>query len=112
VRVASGVAVLPQAVPALVPLLPAVAHVGVVRLDEAIQRRRLGVTRPMKRAVGSSHDSARSRGVDGQAKSASTTGRPSRGAGAAEPELPDRGGPIASCTALPVEARNARPRQE
>jgi len=68
----------PEAIVAFVLLLPGGTHVRVVRLDRAIQRRRLGVARAVERAIGTGHGSPWSRGVDGQAQSASTTGRPSR----------------------------------
>jgi hypothetical protein len=68
----------PEAIVALVPLLPLVPYVSAVRLDKTIQRRRLGVARAVERAIGTGHGSPWSRGVDGQAQSASTTERPSR----------------------------------
>jgi hypothetical protein len=54
----------PEAVMALEALLPLVVHVGVVRLDEPLQGRRLGDTRTVERTGGSGHGSLPIRGVD------------------------------------------------
>jgi len=55
----------PEAVTPLEAFPPGVADIGVVPLDEAIQRRRLGLTRLEEGTVGNRHGSLRSRGVDG-----------------------------------------------
>jgi hypothetical protein len=56
-----------EAVAALAPLLPPVADIDVVGLDEVAQRRRLELARAVERAVGGkvSHGSVRSRCLDG-----------------------------------------------
>lgn len=55
----------PEPVAPLEALLPAVTASGVMRLEEAVQRRRLRLTPAAERAVGSSHGSRRSRGAEG-----------------------------------------------
>ena len=54
----------PGAVAPLEALLPLRLHLLVVGLDEPVQWRRPGVTRPVACTLGGSHGSARSRGVD------------------------------------------------
>ena len=55
----------PETVAPLEALLPLVMHVGVVSLDKAVERRRLGDARTVKPTWRSGHGSPLSRGMDG-----------------------------------------------
>lgn len=63
----------PEAVAPLEALFPLAAHLVNLRLDKAVQRRRLGATRAIQRAGGSSHGSASRRGVEGSKQTATGT---------------------------------------